>query len=487
MSPYRGPVAAFAASFLLYLLTLAPGVTWGDSAKLVLLSWPPDPGILPGEHHLRNLAGALFHLLPWGDPAWRQNLLSATCAAGAVALAWSMTRRLTGSAWAASIAAGALAVSHTFWHLAVIAESYAPAALLFGLQVRAALRWDETGDLRALRGFALSLGLGAANHVLAFVLTVPFALFFLLRARGKPRPDLREAAIWAGAFLLGYAPVLWAVARHAPVHGLGESIAGVLDLEATQYLRPGVADVVSAFAKRAVAIAAQAPGWGGLLAFAGLWAARRRHPALFLLGGGTVAWLWLFTSMHVDLRTVYRLVPAYWILALFAGVGWREVELRRAPRTAWAAVSLALVLALPPLVYAAAPGLVRAWRVEGGPVAAMRRLPYRDSLRYFLVPWKQGYDEPERFARAALAQAAPDGVIVADFTPLMVLNYAQQVLGVEPGVEVAPTESDRVKGPGLAAFAARRRSGGKRVFLADRYPGAEKLEPRGMLWEATGD
>lgn len=483
----RGAMIAAALALGLYGLTLAPGITWGDSAKLVLLTLPLDPGIQPGEHHLRNLLGALFNFLPVGDPAWRQNLFSAVCAAAAVGMAYALCFRWTRSAWAAATAAAALAVSHTFWHLAVIAESYSLAVMLFAGQVWVALDWEETGEWRRLRGFALLTGLALANHVLTLVLGIPFAVFFAVTwlRRRPPAPGWVEAARWVGLFLLGYSPVLYAILRHAPEQGLWESIAGVLDLEATQYLKAGAGLTLGSVLKRSLVIAAQAPGWGGILALWGIVAARRERRAWLLLGGSTVVCLWLFVSLHLDQRTVYRLTPAYFCLALFAGLGAAELEKRvgRHGRLA----SLGLVLLLPPLAYGIAPALVRAWGVEVGPVQPLREMTYRDSMRYFLVPWKCGDDAPERFARAALAAAGPDGVLVADFTPLMVLTYAQKESGAGRGVELVNLESDRVCRRGMKTLAEEVRARGKRLFAAD-VQAAYGLEgcrtvAAGVVWE----
>ncbi len=499
----RGAWIAGGLSFLLYALTLAPGVTWGDSAKLVLMTLPLDPGITPGEHHLRNLLGAVVHaLVPWGDPAWRQNLSSAVCGAGAVGLVYALTRRLTARGGAAAVAAAALAVSHTFWHLAVIAESYALATLLFAGQAWYALGWAESGEARRLRGFALLTGLALANHVLTLVLMGPFAVLFAWAIwRKRPeRPGAAEVARWVGLFLLGYAPVLYAVARHLPEHGLWACIDGVLDLEATQYLkaRPGLN--LRGVAQRGLAIAAQAPGLAGVLALAGAAVARRR-PAFLVLGGAMTLGLWAFASLHLDQRAPYRLVPAYWCLAVFAGFGWRAVEERwlgavgtappsskRAPVAL--AAALVLTLVVPPLVYAASPGIVRRLGIELGAMHRLRDLTYRDSLRYFLVPWKRGDDGPERFARDALAQAGPDGVVVADFTLLTVLNYGQQILGLAPGVRVESLESDRVRRRGLDALAHEMRGAGRRTYVVDDHDAyrldrleRHRVERAGILWE----
>src|SRR5262245_52135793 len=76
-------------SFVIYLLTLAPTITWrnegvdsGDLAAAVAVGGTPHP---PG-YPTYLVLGGLFANLPYGDVAYRLNLLSAVCAALAVML-----------------------------------------------------------------------------------------------------------------------------------------------------------------------------------------------------------------------------------------------------------------------------------------------------------------------------------------------------------------------------------------------------------------
>ncbi len=83
------------ASLALYLLTLAPTITWAnagtDGGDLITaaatLGVPHPPG-----YPLYITLGHLFAQLPIGDVAFRLNLFSAVCMALAAALmAWSVT------------------------------------------------------------------------------------------------------------------------------------------------------------------------------------------------------------------------------------------------------------------------------------------------------------------------------------------------------------------------------------------------------------
>ena len=69
------------ATFLLYWITLAPSFSWGDSADLPLRVFgEPDSEAhaTARDYVLYRLVGRAFLLLPFGDVAYRLNLLSAT-------------------------------------------------------------------------------------------------------------------------------------------------------------------------------------------------------------------------------------------------------------------------------------------------------------------------------------------------------------------------------------------------------------------------
>jgi len=176
-----GGVAAFALLLIVYLLTLAPSLTWGhhgaDGGDLVTAvaqgSIPHPPGF---PAYL--LLGALFIRLPWGNPAWRLNLMSAVMAGGAAGLTVMAVRSLphfenrkqeAGSKkhsttefaicdLRSAICAGlSLGLSPLFWSQALIAEVYAPAAFFAAMVTLIALRGGPAWVL----GLVWGVGMGA--------------------------------------------------------------------------------------------------------------------------------------------------------------------------------------------------------------------------------------------------------------------------------------------------------------------------------------
>jgi hypothetical protein len=223
-------------SFIVYILTLAPTITWrnngvdsGDLATAVAIGGVPHPSGYPTY----LILGQIFNLLPFGDTAYRLNLLSATGAAFAVALMSlgiyhtlpkTIYQRiqakksvvasfcLSGCALSATLA---LAFSGLFWSQAVITEVYALNAFFAALLFYGALRVKQANQHWLLPGLCGLLGLSLGNH-LSILLWLPFPIF-ILKARWRWQP----IAVAFLAFCIGlstYSIIPWRAAALPPVN-----------------------------------------------------------------------------------------------------------------------------------------------------------------------------------------------------------------------------------------------------------------------------
>jgi len=104
---------------------MAPGLTFGDSGDFALAALQlgiPHPTGYP----LYTMVGhACIRLWPLLEPVWVLNVLSAVCAASAVALLYLLAVRLLKKRWAAVLPAATFAVTPSFWSHATTAEVYA--------------------------------------------------------------------------------------------------------------------------------------------------------------------------------------------------------------------------------------------------------------------------------------------------------------------------------------------------------------------------
>lgn len=186
-----------------YLRTLAPTITYGDSPELagaaVTLGIPH-----PSGYPLYMLLGhAWSRLFPFGDPGWRLNLLSALLGAAAVALMTALFQRVCRS-WPGSIF-GALvfAFSPFFWDQCLVTEVYALHVLLQSAILYFWLRWREGGRFADLALLAGCFGLGFTHHLMT-VLLVPLLLFPMAnpQLRAAPRRILLLLVLGAAPLLL---------------------------------------------------------------------------------------------------------------------------------------------------------------------------------------------------------------------------------------------------------------------------------------------
>ncbi len=438
---------AFAISLAVYVRTLYPGLNGiGDTPKFqfvgAILGTPHPPG-----YPVYTLLGWLFSRLPFGNLAWRINLLSAVSASLAVALLYLLVRRLGGSGSAAFASALAFAFGPVFWSQATLAEVYTLAAALLSGLLLATVAWGS-GDRRG-RGPALAVFLAAlamAHHTTVAMVVPALVLYVLATDR---RAALAPGFLLRGGLLvaLGLAPYLLVLLRNrqgaaylgARARSLGElwdvmrgaSFEGRLfafDLAAMVSDRSAI---VFDILRRELGLL------GLLLAALGLFALARHARREALLLGLAVAGLLVFALGYdvpdIDVFLVASFVPL-WALA---GVGL-ERALRAAPT------------GLPRVLVA---GLALAWP------ASQAALHFRASdhsarsfeMRYF----------------AALFETLPDHAAIAAESYTIDHMVLYELLG-----ERAARGRDIRALPGDAESVSAAAGKGARVFAFERTVGA---------------
>lgn len=224
----------WAAALALYASTAAPSIVelFDDSLEFQLVG--PTFGIAhPTGYPLYTLLGGIWSrlLFPFGNWAWRMNMLNALAAATAVWLVYLLGARLAAlergrrSVWGGLTAAGAFALSPVWWTQATVAEVYALHILLAAAILYAALAAaDAAGDAphldRRMALLAALVGLGLAHHRTTALLLPGVAVYLLWAAPGLWRPR-RVWLLWLAALL---APLL--LYAYIPLR----AAAGVSDL-----------------------------------------------------------------------------------------------------------------------------------------------------------------------------------------------------------------------------------------------------------------
>ncbi len=179
---------AMLLALTLYGITLAPTVLEADAGEFQFVPWLPGIAHPTGYPLYVLLGWAWTHLLPWGEVAWRMNLLSAVFATITVGLTYAASRQLLDLAMpktppparigAAAVSAVTFAVTHTFWSQAIIAEVYALHALFAALILWLALKFSVSKNNQTGKILAFIFGLGLTHHSTTILLLPALLIFF---------------------------------------------------------------------------------------------------------------------------------------------------------------------------------------------------------------------------------------------------------------------------------------------------------------------
>jgi tetratricopeptide (TPR) repeat protein len=236
---YGTAAAVFCLPFIVYVLTLAPSITFGDSGEFVTVA-ALFGNAHPSGYPLYALYAHIFALIPLGGLAWRINLASAFAAAAAAVVLFFILENIFSSKaekksfWPpAAAAAGALffAFGYSLWGQALVAEVYALNVFLLAVIVFVTYIWTEREDGRYGFLFAFLSGLALTCHT-SSVLIVIVAGFYA-GVRFKRPPAWRDVFFGVVLFLLGFSVYLYTPIRAAagPEFNWGEprTLTAVID------------------------------------------------------------------------------------------------------------------------------------------------------------------------------------------------------------------------------------------------------------------
>ena len=429
----RGALAVsavwFAAAALLYLLTGARDLMWGDPSKLTLYALSRYlPSLNPGDHAGWTVLASAWLRLLGGDPVVTLHRFSALAAAVAVAALPLYLLRQGRDRAEAHTAAALLLVCHPLWSAAGVAETYAPAlaaVLLGALAAQGGRAW--------LLVAGVLWGLAGAIHVVALALVAPLA--WTLAARRAP-------LLVPGA-VIGLAPVwlaLWG-APADPLTGFAAAGAGTWSWHVAAFVAasraPGNAAMV-------IALLAYGLGPGGLWAVMRGRRTSRVAPVWWLGCAALAALLLVYARYRIHLLLLF-LVAALLLV--------RPVRLPLAARWAHVAVQLLVYLAVPAALAATGRGSL-----------GVRVLPHRSNAQYFLDPMRQHESGVATYLAEASACLPPGAALIADFNVGTAVALAQRTRAWRLDVAVAPVAVDVALGQrdpatalaGAARTAARR-------------------------------
>jgi hypothetical protein len=438
------PAVAAVVAFAVYAATAARDVQWGDPAKLTLYVWRFNPS-LDQDVHLGSLVWAWpFSHLPIESFAFRVTLASVVASALTAGFLHAVLLKRSSNPWAARTGTASFIVSHTFWFVSTIPESYPISVLCITTAAWLTLNRNRPG------GAGLVLGVGALANALT-LLGVPAAAWWLWRRNARPG-DL-------GRFLAGIA--------------VGTGIPAMLTFSFSGSRALSTATEWSRVFRSYINWRAPTQNLPRLAAY---FVFNFAGPALFLVAKGVkridrddrIA-LFLFAALHYGLALLYLPQRSYLIpIPLYLATAWLVAagadDFMHGHRRAMSWIMFGSVAVVPPVVYATTAMMLAGVRLP----TIVRHAPFRDEVRFYFKPWKNGEDSARRYIEA-LDRAIPDGsAVIADFTILMPLLYAHRVEGWKPGFQWEMV--DGRSSESILASIAGHLDKGRRVFLLDDEP-----------------
>jgi len=426
------PVSLFAfwaivafAGLLLYGCTAQQGVSWQDSG---MLQWRILAGDYTGclglalAHPLYIAIGRLFLFVPFVSDVTMLSLCSGAGMAVTLANLSVLGWMLTGKRWIGLMTAGMLSVTHTPWWLSTITEVYTWNAAFFTAELIVFMVCIRRPSRVATGALFLLAGLNIGVHNMA-LLSLPVYTAAVLIWVWRRRLTLAALPIAGAAGLCGAGPLLALVIQEAVRTGdLRSALASML------------------FSRYSGAVFNFSPGGVFMGINAALSSLNFMHAGLIL---GIVGWLrmrstvgtWLACALSalLGLHGLFFLrysvpdqftfiLPSLVLFCLGMAVGIDVLARRSALRAKMVVAACFFSIVLMPLTYAALPPVLNALGLRA---MRTRSLPFRDEMRYWIEDWKHTENSAVRFARAALKEASPDGIIVCDGTsyyPLVLMR-----------------------------------------------------------------
>ena len=428
--------AVLLAALVLYAATCAPGVLWQDSGIYQYRIWHNDIEGKLGlalSHPLYHLIGIGVKYIPIGEFGYRVNLISAFAGAFAVANLFLLLRLWLKKNFPAILGAITLALSHTFWRHAAIAEDYTMYSALLLTELLILLQYVKTKHVVFLYLLGLVNGLAIATHMFASIAFVCYLVFLLVLLVQK-EIRLKDFGVIVGLWIIGAAPYEYLIInKYIQTGDLAATLSSAFfgNKWQSNVINTGLS--AGLIKENMTFLGYNFPTPNVIFFFAGVYGLKKVSPdrafknillALLLI--------FFFFAFRYTVQDRYAFfLPFYCVASVFMGVGV-HIFLKRYSHKTFAILIFAFAL-LPLPVYEFVP--LAAERLEIN-LGMKRTIPYRNDYTHFLRPWQRGNEGPTLFAQEALSMVEEGGIIIADSTTVCPLWYVQEIKGVRPDAKV---------------------------------------------------
>ena len=416
-------VGIFIVMLSVYTYTLAPTVLWGDPTKLIRFVHSGHYNFLGGgAHGLHTLLGIFVSdLLPDTWPlAYKINFMSALLASLSLSLVYCIFYYFVRSSIPALGATGCIGLSHMFWFVSTIAETYSLLALTFIMSLGAFIIWYHRKSDWLLLLLAASLIIGFLNHYLTllFIPVYAFFVWYFSNNRARILAIYTFAASAGLAYLLSSsgAAVFREFLSTTYVHLTRYSDYGKLPKELCLF---------------PVYLTYQYP----IAVFIGVIGLKSAKNKLVPVFWAIMLAVVFFASFFGKARQLYQLIPAFILFGYFIAVGIKAVTANLNRKQS--VILVATVILLQPLTYFIVTHTAsHVWDIN---LVSKSTFQYRDPNIYYLWPNKRNNTRTYDFAKKALSVMDRGGLILADFNITEPLKYLRDIEGFRKDIRIKCT------------------------------------------------
>ncbi len=165
--------------FTLYFFTCAPGIGLGDTALLIDQIMQLTINTHVNNHNWTVIFGNLFSKLPFGEIAFRANLMSVFFGGLSVSIFYFVVSKTFQSEIVGLISSSLLAVSNSMWWHSTIIESYAINAFFTVISIYILFLLNETENIKFLYGLFFVAGLALFNHTQMGIISVSATVYLV--------------------------------------------------------------------------------------------------------------------------------------------------------------------------------------------------------------------------------------------------------------------------------------------------------------------
>lgn len=451
---FLGWLTIFVVFFALYAITCQRSISWQESGWYQFRVLQRDFWVWGSSRHialthpLYILGCSLFSSLqPQCKLPFMVNLFSGLGMAIALANLFIILVLITKRPAVGFLITGMLGITHGVWSLSTMAEVYtwSVAGLTVEILILILLLRKPKWYYLTLLTFVNGIGLSIHNFAL---IPLPIYVGIVIYLIIKRRIPVWSLIVGFLAYIIGGAlfliPLVYQFKHHDLMYALKSALFGGFG-DATLNIYPQWKLQRENFALIGISFFNLLP----LLAIIGGVQVRKRLGNLIAIPliVITIGHLIFFIRYSVPDQWTF-ILPSLIMIAILAGVGLDYLTnyngftqpLRNCGKirtVVW--ICCIVSIALQPLVYLFLPMVIK--KLGMTPISA-KEYPFRDLIRYYVVPWKHNEVSALRYATAVLEEVTKEGsdaVLIADGSSYFAIVMAQRLYGIAREVPILKT------------------------------------------------